>query len=314
MVSPSFSFYTPSRLLHTYAYETHPVTTKSRLDRTLDHIHISSQRYHTGKGKRPLLVNMTSALLLAMDYPLDVLYYDVIPQRTGMGTGIPGPMFSEVLPEPVIGPYGNAIRDDMHALAQDHDWYEERYGISSYGRSRRVSIGSVESEDRYGRLNAFIPSNGVTYVSTGSNTPTTTPTLSQESVCYIRNCERCTSEHPPHSPRASGSWPEADRDFDPDRVGLGDNPVLVQYDGTNQGTSSLPQSKSTHGPVRFCEPGRSNFRSRFFHLATRRLSSLLPNKPAPKLTPLDQTGTARPPTTCKPSFFKRLASLGRSRR
>lgn len=266
------------------------------------------------KGKRPLLLNMTSALFLAMDYPLDVLYYDVIPQRTGMGMGIPGPMFLEVLPESVDGPYGDAIRDDMHALARDHDWYEERYGISSYGRSRRVSIGSVESEDRYGRLNAFIPSNGVTYVSTGSNTPTTTPTLSQEGVCYIRNCERCTSEHPPHSPRASGSWPEADRDVDPDRVGLGDNPMLVQYDGTNQGTSSLSRSKSTYGPVRFCEPGRSNSRPRFFHLATRRLSSLLPNKPAPKLTPLDQTGAARPPTTCKPSFFKRLASFGRSRR
>lgn len=231
-----------------------------------------------------------------------------------MAMGNSVPMYSEVLPEPIDGPYGNTITDDMTALARDHHWHEARYEISSYGRSQRVSIGSVESEDRYGRLNAFIPSDGVTYVSTGINSPTTVPTLSQESVCYIQNCERCTSEHPAHSPRASSSWPATDGNFDPDRVGLTDTCVVVHYDGTNQGASSLPQSRRRHGPMRFCEPGRTNFRSRFFHSVTRRLSSLLPNKPTPELTPLDQTGAARPPPTGKPSFFERLASRGRSRR
>lgn len=287
---------------------------RSRLDHTLDHIHISTQRYRTSKEDRPLLVNMTSALFVATDYPFDLFYWDVIPQRTAVAMGNSGPTYSEVLHEPIDGPYGNADTDDLTAPARDHDWHEARYEISSYGRSRRVSIGSVESEDRYGRLNAFIPSDGVTYVSTGSNSPTTTPALSQESVCYIRNCERCTSDHPAHSPRGSGSWPAADRNFNPDRLDLTENPMLVQYDGTNQGASSLPQSRRRHGPMRFCEPGRSNLRSRFFHSATRRLSSLLPNKPTPELTPLDQTGAARPPPTGKPSFFERLASLGRSRR
>ena len=305
---------TPSRLLHTYAYTTHLRTSKSRLDHIPNHIHISFNQHYTSKGDCTLLATMTAPFSYAMDYPLGVLYPDVLPRQIVMRTEDSTPRYSGVLPELIDGPYSNAINVDVDTPVGDLDCYEESSEKSSYGRSRRLSIGSIEDDDRYGRLNAFIPRDGVTYISTGSNSPITDSTFSQECVCYIRNCERCTSDHLAPSPRASESLPAAARDPDPDRVDLPSDPVPGQNGAADHGTSSLPRRRRRGGRVRFCEPGRSSLRSRFFNSATRRLSNLFPNEPTPEPTPLNDTGAAGPPPTGKPGFFERLACFGRSRR
>ncbi|KAA6411581.1 MAG: hypothetical protein FRX48_04861 [Lasallia pustulata] len=150
--------------------------------------------------------------------PLGTLGYNIHPQQTVTRMEDSRPMCSEVVPECIDGPCETAIKVDADAPGRDLDCHEESIKNFPYGRNRRVNLGSVKGEERYGRLNAFIPRDGVTYVSTGSNSPATTPALSQESVCYIPSCEHCKPEYPASSPKASGSFPGAAPGFDPDHV------------------------------------------------------------------------------------------------
>ena len=277
-------------------------------------IRISVHRYHTSKEDCPRLINISFGLLEAMAYPLGTLDYNIHPQQTVMRTEDSRRMCSEVVVECIDSPCETAIRVNADAPERDLDCHEEIIENFPCGRNRRVNLGSVEGEERYGWLNAFIPRDGVTYVSTGSNSLATTPTLSQESVCYIQSCEHCKSEYPASSPRASGSFLGAAQGFDPDHVRLSGDPIPDHCDEANHGASSLTKQNRGNGRVRSHESGRSNRRSRFFNSATRRLYSLFPNKSTPELTPLNNDSAASPSPTDKPGFLERLACLGCSRR
>ena len=231
-----------------------------------------------------------------------------------MGMEDSRPTYSELFPGLVDGHYKGRVRVNADAPGQDLDCHKESNENSSHCRKRRVSIGSVGDDDRYGRLNAFIPRDGITYVRAGSSSPITDLTLSQESVCYIQNCEKCTAAQPTPSLRASDSLPAAARDLDPDHDSLSSELLPGQYDGPNHETSSLLGNRGSSGRVRFHEPSMSKLRSRIMKSANRRLSSLFPDEATSELTPLHHTGAAGAPPTSKPGFFKRLASFGRFRR
>ena len=249
-----------------------------------------------------------------MDYPLRILYCGVIPQRKVTRTKNFRPIYSGPLQELIEGPFNKAIREDFDNPGQAQNCGNESNKNLSNGSSQRASFGSIEDHDRYGRLNAFIPRDGVACIDTRSTSPISSSTLSQDSICYIQDCKYCDSEGATPSVRPSDSFPSTGRNVDSDSVSLSSQCLPGQRDGANHGTVPLLKSKRKSGRVTFRPSGKSILRSLFLSSATRRLSSLPPNEATPELAPLNHVGAASTPPTNKPGFFERLARFGRFRR